>query len=161
MMRRIALHFAFVVFIAEVLNDLFRSEGMKIPVEEFAELFLTICSENSHVDRAKNVLIDILEELEANRSHIYADFEPTNGIHAIVNANGLFLTIDYLKNKLQVDAKQIREAWKNQQFTVRQKNNAKAVDYLSITHKGQSFRVVQLSPQFLEEQGFNFSRNRF
>ncbi|PIC83309.1 hypothetical protein CSV73_08650 [Sporosarcina sp. P1] len=160
-MRRIALHFAFVVFIAEVLNDLFRSEGMKIPVEEFAELFLTICSENSHVDRAKNVLIDILEELEANRSHIYADFEPTNGIHAIVNANGLFLTIDYLKNKLQVDAKQIREAWKNQQFTVRQKNNAKAVDYLSITHKGQSFRVVQLSPQFLEEQGFNFSRNRF
>ena len=160
-MRRIALHFAFIAFIAEVLNDLFRSEGMKISVDEFAELFLTICSENSHVDRAKNVLIDILEELEANRSHIYADFEPTNGIHAIVNANGLFLTIDYLKNKLKVDTKQIREAWKNQQFTVRQKNNAKAVDYLSITHKGQSFRAVQVSPNFLEEQGFNFSGNRF
>lgn len=52
-MRRIALHFAFIVFIAEVLNDLFRSEGMKIPVGEFAELFLAMCSENSHVDREK------------------------------------------------------------------------------------------------------------
>lgn len=107
------------------------------------------------------MLIDILEELEANRRDIYSDFEPTNGIHAIVNANGLFLTIDYLKNKLQVDTKQIREAWKNQQFTVRQKNNSNEVDYLSITHIGQSFRAMQVSPQFLEEQGFNFSRNRF
>ena len=157
-MRRIALHYAFIVFIAEVLNDLFQEEGMAIPIDDFAELFLIICSENSHVDRAKNLLVGILEELDANRSHIYAKYEPTNGIHAIVNANGLFLTIDYLKRKLQVDARQIREAWKNQQFTVQQKNNGKEVDYLSITHNGQSFRAVQVDQKFLEEQGFNFSR---
>lgn len=60
-MRRIALHFAFMAFIAEVLHDLFNVEGMKIPIVYFAELFLSICSENSHVDRAENVLIDILE----------------------------------------------------------------------------------------------------
>ena len=69
-MRRIALHYAFIVFVAEVLNDLFKDEGMAIPVDDFAELFLIICSENSHVDRAKNVLKEILEELDANRNHI-------------------------------------------------------------------------------------------
>lgn len=160
-MRRIALHYAFIAFIAEVLNELFKEEGMDIPVDDLGELFLVICSENNHIDRAKNVLTEVLEELDANRNHIYGEFEPSNSIHAIVNANGLFLTIDYLKRKLQVDARQIREAWKNQQFTVLQKNNGKSVDYLSITHKGQSFRVVQVDQRFLEEQGFNFSRNRF
>lgn len=160
-MRRIALHYAFVVFTAEVLNELFKEERMRIPVNDFAELFLEICSENSHVDRAKNVLIEILEELEANRNHVYADFEPSNGTYAIVNAKGLFLTIDYLKKKLQVDMKQIRESWKIQQFTASQKNNGKVVDYLSITHKGQSFRGVQISPEFLKEHGFTFSKNGF
>ena len=160
-MHRIALHYAFIAFIAEVLNELFKGEGMDIPVDDLGELFLVICSENDHVNRAKNALTEVLEELDANRNHIYGEFEPSNSIHAIVNANGLFLTIDYLKRKLQVDARQIREAWKNQQFTVLQKNNGKSVDYLSITHKGQSFRVVQVNQKFLEEQGFNFSRNRF
>ncbi|ARJ38655.1 hypothetical protein SporoP8_07100 [Sporosarcina ureae] len=160
-MRRIALHFAFVVFVAEVLNELFKEEGMRILIDDFGELFLMICSENSHVDRAKNELIEILEELDANRNHIYSEFEPTNGIHAIINANGLFITIDYLKKKLLADAKQIREAWRNQHFTVLQKNNGKEVDYLSITHKGQSFRVVHIMREFLDEQGFNFSRNSY
>lgn len=160
-MRRIAKPFSFIVFVAEVLNDLFKEENLAIPVDDFAGLFLSICNENNHVDRAKNVLVEILEELEANRSHVYDEFEPSQGIHAIVKTDGLFLTINYLKRKLQVDEKQIREAWKNQQYIVLQKNNGKSVDYLTITHKGQSFRVVQVSQKFLEEQGFNFSRNRF
>ena len=158
-MRRIAKPFSFIVFVAEVLNDLFKEEGMAIPVDNFAELFLSICNENNHVDRAKNVLIEILEELESNRNHIYDKYEPSQGIHAIVNANGLFLTINYLKRKLQVDERQIREAWKNQQFTVLQKNNGKTVDYKSISHQKQAFRVVHVDQKFLEEQGFNFSRN--
>ncbi|MBO1912373.1 hypothetical protein J4G37_47195, partial [Microvirga sp. 3-52] len=58
-MRRVALHYAFIAFIAEVLNELFKEEGMAIPVEDFAELFLVICSENSHVDRAKNALTEV------------------------------------------------------------------------------------------------------
>jgi len=69
-----------------------------------------ICSENSYVDQAKSVLIKVLEELDAKRNHIYGEFEPSNGIHAIVNANELFLTTYYLKRKLQVDARQIKEA---------------------------------------------------
>ncbi len=86
-MRRIALHYAFIVYVAEVLNELFQDEGMKIPVSDFKDLFNAICSENNHVDRAKNVLIEILEELDANRNHIFAEYEPNNGIHAIFNKN--------------------------------------------------------------------------
>ncbi|GEK32107.1 hypothetical protein KZO01_24160 [Kurthia zopfii] len=160
-MRRIALHYAFIVFVGEVLNELFREEGIKIPINDFTELFLTMCSDNDHVDRAKNVLIEVLEELDANRSHIYGEYEPNNGIHAIVNCNGLFLTVDYVNKRLGVDAKQIREAWKTQQHTVEQKNKGKSVDYKNITHKKQTFRVAQVNQDFLEEQGFNFSRNCF
>lgn len=160
-MRRIALHFAFIVYVAEVLNELFQDEGMKIPVNDFKDLFNAICSENDHVDRAKNVLIEILEELDANRNHIFAEYEPNNGIHAIFNKNGLYLTIDYINKRLGVDAKQIRQAWMNQQLTLEQKNGRKTVDYKAITHKKQNFRVTQVNPEFIEEQGFNFSRNYF
>jgi len=160
-MRRIAKPFSFIVFVAEVLNDLFREENIAIPVDDFSELFLSICNENKHVDRAKNMLVEILEELEANRGHVYEESEPIKGIHAIIKPDELYLTINFLKKKLQVDEKQIREAWKSQQFTVHQKNNGKIVDYKSITHNGKTFRVAQVNQKFLEEQGFNFSSNRF
>ncbi|MFD1609576.1 hypothetical protein [Oceanobacillus luteolus] len=160
-MRRIALHFAFIVYVAEVLNELFKDEGMKIPVSDFKDLFNAICSENDHVDRAKNVLIEILEELDANRNHIFAEYESNSGIHAIFNKNGLYLTIDYINKRLGEDAKQIRQAWMNQQLTLEQKNGRKIVDYKAITHKKQNFRVTQVNPEFIEEQGFNFSRNYF
>ena len=112
-MRRIDLHYAFIAFIEEVLNDLFKEEGMAIPVDDFAELFLVICSKNNHMYRAKNVLTEILEELDANRNHIYAELEPSNGINAIVNANGLFLTINYLKKEVTSGRKANKKAWKN------------------------------------------------
>jgi|SRR5690625_222694 len=156
-MRRIALHYAFIVFIAEVINDLFQEEGISIPVCDLEDLFLMICSDNNHVDRAKNVLIEILEELDANRNNIYQDYELVSGIHAIYNKNGLFLTINFLKRKLKEDQIQIREAWKNNGLTISQKQNGKTVDYKSITHRGQSFRVVQVNQDFIENQGFDYS----
>lgn len=76
-----------------------------MPVDDFPELFLTMCAENSHADRPKNVLIEILEELDANRSHIFDKYEPTNGTHAIVNREGLFLTVNYVNRNLGADAK--------------------------------------------------------
>jgi|SRR5690625_2708050 len=81
----------------------------------------------------------------------------SNGIHAISNQNGLSLTIDFLRRKLKEDQSQIREAWKNKELTVRQKHNGKLVDYKIITHKGQSFKVVQVNQDFVEKEGFDFS----
>jgi len=156
-MRRIALHYAFVVFVAEVLNELFKKENISIPIDDLEELFSMICSENNHVDRAKNALVVILEELDANRNYVFQDYLLSNGIHAISNQNGLFLTIDFLRRKLKEDQSQIREAWKSNELTVRQKQNGKLVDYKTITHKGQSFKVVQVNPNFIEKEGFDFS----
>ncbi|WP_340084228.1 DUF927 domain-containing protein [Siminovitchia sp. FSL H7-0308] len=160
-LKRIARPFSFIVFVAEVLNDLFNDEGMDMPVDDFPELFLTICAENSHADRPRNVLIEILEELDANRSHIFDEYEPTNGTHAIVNKEGLFLTVNYVKQKLGSDAKQIREAWMKQQLTIQQKNKGKIVDYKVVRHKKRSQRAIHVNQELLEEQGFDFSRNSF
>lgn len=52
-LKRIASPFSFIVFVAEVLNDLFKDEGLDMPVDDFPELFLTMCAENSHADRPK------------------------------------------------------------------------------------------------------------
>src|SRR5699024_4429337 len=90
-MRRIALHYAFIVFVAEVINELFKEENILIPIDSLGELFLQICDENNHVDRAKSILIEILEELDANRNTIYNHSIPPNSIYAIYNENGLFL----------------------------------------------------------------------
>lgn len=156
-MRRIALHYVFIVFVAEVINDLFQNEKVMIPIDSLKELFLTICSENNHVDRAKNTLIEILEELDANRNHVFQDYLLPNAIHAISNQKGLFLKIDFLRKKLKENHIQIREAWQSKHLTIEQKQDGKSVDYKTITHKGQSFRVVQVNQRFIEQENFNFS----
>jgi len=76
-----------------------------------------------------------LEELDANRSHIYDKYEPNNGIQAILKPNEFYLTVDFMKKKLGVDEKQIREAWLNQKLTIAQKNGGKIVDYKTVSHK--------------------------
>ncbi|XXL53010.1 hypothetical protein ACSC1U_09680 [Mammaliicoccus lentus] len=77
MMRIITFHFAFIVFLAEVINELFKEESVLIP-------------------------IDSLEELDANKNHVFQGYLLTNATHAISNQKGLFLTIDLLK-KLKED----------------------------------------------------------
>ncbi|MGX4670576.1 hypothetical protein JNUCC74_15540 [Cerasibacillus sp. JNUCC 74] len=161
-LRRIARPFSFIVFVAEVLNDIFKNEGMDMPVDAFPEPFLTICAENSHADRPKNALIEILEELDANRNHIFDEYEPTNGTHAIVNKGGLFLTVNYVNRKLGADAKQIREAWLKQQLTIQQKNQGNKVDYKTVVqNKRGGRRAIQVNQELLKEQGFDFSSNSF
>lgn len=155
--RRIARHYAFIVVVAEMLNNLFKEEGMRIPTEDFKELFSIVCMENSHVDKVQTTMLDILEELDANRNHIYYHAEPNSGIHAIYNKNGMFLTVNYLKTKLGHDFKQIREEWKRRGLTITQMHKGKIVDYKTITHRGQSFRVVEITQSFIEEHDFNFS----
>lgn len=160
-LKRIASPFSFIVFVAEVLNDLFKDEGLDMPVDDFPELFLTMCAENRHADRPKNALVEILEELDANRSHIFDEYEPNNGTHAIVNNEGLFLTVNYVNRKLGADAKQIRDAWMKQQLTIQQKEKAKIVDYKVVRHKKRSQRAIHVNQELLEEQGFDFSSNSF
>src|SRR5699024_4198777 len=157
-MQRISIHYAFVVFISEVLNELFMMEGMAIDLDTLKELFKDIARKNDHINRAKTLLIDILEELNANRGNVYDNYKPYNSIHAISNASGFYLTIKYVKDKLQVDEKQIREAWRNQGFTVSQEHRGRSVDYKNITHDRNTFRVIQVNPAFLEENDFVFSR---
>src|SRR5699024_4896621 len=157
-MQRVAIHYAFVVFTAEVLNELFVMEGMEIDVEGLKKLFKEIARKNDHANRAKILLIEILEELNANRGNVYDNYKPYNSIHAISNASGFYLTIKYVKDKLQVDEKQIREAWRNQGFTVSQEHKGRFVDYKNITHDRNTFRVIQVNPAFLQENDFVFSR---
>ncbi|WP_214779897.1 hypothetical protein [Exiguobacterium sp. s22] len=80
-------------------------------------------------------MIENLEELDANRSHIFDEYEPTNGTHAILNNEGLFLTVNYVNRKLGADAKQIRDAWMKQQLTIQQKNQGNIFDYKTVMHK--------------------------
>ena len=113
---------------------------------------------NDYTNRAKILLIEILEELNANRGNVYDNYKPYNSIHTISNASGFYLKIKYVKDKLQVDEKQIREAWRNQGFTVSQEHKGRSVDYKNITHDRNTFRVIQVNPAFLEENDFVFSR---
>src|SRR5699024_6438998 len=132
--QRISIHHAFIVFTAEVLNELFQIEGMNINTDDLKNLFLEIARKNNHTNRAKTLLIEILEELNANRGYIYDKYKPYNNIHAISNSSGFYLTIKYVKDKLQVNEKQIREEWKNQKLTISQENRGRRVDYKNITH---------------------------
>src|SRR5699024_9053195 len=98
-MQRISIHYAFVVFTAEVLNELFVLEGMAIDLDALKELFKEIARKNDHTNRARTLLIEILEELNVNRGNVYDNYKPYNSIHAISNTSGFYLTIKYVKDK--------------------------------------------------------------
>lgn len=68
----------------------FIEEGMKNSIDDLGELFLVISSENSHTNRAKSLLLEILEELQSNRNFIYEEYEPKNAIHVIVKDDGFY-----------------------------------------------------------------------
>ena len=75
----------------------------------------------------------------------YAEYEPTHGIHAIVNANGLFLTIDYLKKEMTSGCKTNKRSMEKSAISQYFKRIMVKQSIIYQSHiKDNPFRVVQV-----------------
>lgn len=159
--RRISHHYAFIVFVGKILNDLFYAEGLKVDLESLDNLFDEITRENKAVDRPLIELERLLEEIDSQRHHVYADEKPKHAIHAIEKDGELYFTIKYVRQMLGVNAKQIRTAWMKRGITFAFQEKKSEVDSKVIYKNDKSFRGILVNKEYIEKLGFDFSSNNY
>ncbi|WP_203289375.1 DUF927 domain-containing protein [Metabacillus sp. cB07] len=159
--RRISLHFSFIVFVGKVVNDLFYREGLKVDLNALEDLFHNISNENKAVDRPLLELEQLLEELDSNRNKLYAEYEPTHNMNALYHNGELYLTPAFIKERLGINAKQIRAAWLKRNISATFKNKNIDVDYTTINKKGRAHKGILINKDVIKKLGFDFGTKTF
>jgi putative DNA primase/helicase len=152
-LTRLSLYFAAIHFAGSVLMKLFQ---IKVDLNLLVLLFDEIAKENKALDKPKELLEQILGDIDADREAIYYDFEPRNGIKAVYKDGMLFLTPSYLKNILGPEMVMIRREWRKKGYTFSFESKGKIVDYRQLKHSGRNFQVVPLAKEIVSELGFDF-----
>ena len=150
---RIARYYAAIVFTGDLLNNFF---NCGIDLDLLHRLFDELMEENKAIDKPKQLLEIILQELDADRNSIYYEFEPSKETKAIYKNGMLYLLLKFTKDMLKVEEKSIRSEWLRRLMTLTYTNNNKTVDYTKLSHKGGSFRVIAINPDIVSGLGFDF-----
>lgn len=153
---RIARYYAAIVFTGKLLNEFFDAG---IDLTALYLLFDELNDTNKSLDKPKQTLKYILDDLDADRNAIFR----TNGvahksIKAIYKDGTLYLLPRYLKEFLQTEQNAIRSEWLRRGMTIERENRGKKVDYQQVKISGEKFSGVALSPDIIKELDFDFSK---
>lgn len=154
---RIARNYASIVFTADLMNNFFNTD---ICLDNLIEMFAEIVEDNKAIDKPKQLMEVMLQELDADRRSIYyGKFEDGVPLKAVYRNGSLHLFPKFLKDFLGVEEKAIRGEWLNRKMVVPYENRGKKVDYHAIKVDGNKFNTVTLEKKIVRELGFDFSRN--
>ncbi|MDM5304288.1 DUF927 domain-containing protein [Peribacillus frigoritolerans] len=156
-LKRLSRHYAFIVFTGRVLSELFLKEGLEVDIRALEEMFIEMAKSNKAADMPMLELQNALEDIDANRSKLYSDFEPYGSINAFYHNGDFYLAPAYLKERLGVNEKQIRYLWMKRGLTGTFNNRGIEVDYKVIKKNKKSFRAVLVKKEIVEQLGFDFS----
>jgi len=143
--------------VGKLLNVFFK---LDIDLMQLYRLFDELVSENKALDKPKQLLEMMLQDLQADRKSIFYEYEPSVEIKAIYRGNMLWITPKFLKDFLGIEEKTIRTAWLRRGYTQKFEHRGKEVDYKSITHKKIPFRAISLNNSIITELGFDFSERK-
>lgn len=152
-LTRLSLYYASVHFTGSVLNKGFNFD---IDLNTLVCLFDEIAKENHALDKPKEILEQMLYELDSTRNDIYYDNLP-NDIKAVYHHNTICLMPSFLKKFLGPEEKMIRREWAKRGYTQQFTRNEKVVDYKQIKHGNNKFTAVVLNPSCIKELGFDFT----
>lgn len=152
-LTRLSMYYAAVHFAGAVIKKLLEVE---FDLKTLDRLFDEIARENKTLDKPKELLEQILNELDSSRKSIYYDYQP-DWIKAIYHYNTLCLTPAFLKDVLGPEEKMIRREWLKKGYTVPQESRGKTVDTKLVKHNGQTFRVIVLDQKVFEEFNLDFT----
>ncbi|MGE7667382.1 DUF927 domain-containing protein [Ureibacillus composti] len=153
---RIARYYAAIVYTGKLLNTFFNTD---IDLNELFRLFDELNENNKAIDKPKQLLEMILNDLDADRSAIFRGYESNKSIKAIYKNGTLFLLPNYLKEYLKSEQNSIRSEWLRRGITIEREHNGKKVDYQTIKVSGKTFRAITVHSDILKEMGFDFSEN--
>lgn len=150
---RTAAYFALIHFVSILLN---KTMDFQIDPEQFENLFKQINKENRSTDKPKQIMEDILDNLDSFRSSIhYGFFEPSqiNGLFTTKD-NQLYLTVSFVNEFLGPEARATKREWLKRGYIVPQKNGK---EYDGKSMRGKKYKVIQVNPDLIKELGFDFS----
>lgn len=153
---RIARYYAAIVLTGDLLNKYFNCD---IDLTILTRLFDELNSENKAIDKPKQLLEHMLQDLDADRGSIYYEYDPNKSIKAIYKKETLYLLPAYVKEVLKVEEKTIRGEWLRRGITISHTHRGKVVDYRQLKHKGRNFTCIAIDPRIVEELGFDFSES--
>jgi len=156
-LTRLSMYYAAVHFVGSVLKKIFQFDA---DLKQLDKLFNDIAEENKAIDKPKQLLEELLNDLDSSRKSIYYEFEP-DYIKAIYHYNTICLTTAYLKEKLGAEEKMIRREWMKRGFVQQSERNGKTVDYKQVKHDGKKFVAVVVDSSFINEAGLDFSKDPF
>lgn len=155
-LTRLSLYYSVVHFAGSIVKKIF---NVDLDLNQIYSLFDEMVNDNKSIDKPKQFLEEILNDLDSNRQTIFYDnhFTP-NSIHAIYKnkANCLYLTPAYLSKFLGPEEKTIRKEWLKKGITIASGTKGSYVDYKSIKHEGKTYRVIPLNMDFVNSLGFDF-----
>jgi len=160
-MQRLSRIYAYPVFIGAVLNDMFKEEGLVVDLNAQLGLFKEMKRENRAVDRPLQELEKLLEEIDANRDHLFDMVEPQHETYAFFHNGEFYFSAPFLKKRLGVNGKQIRSSWMEKGITYSLKDKNGFVDHKVINKNKKYYRGIMVNKDVIASFNFNFSESKY
>ncbi|PEP94376.1 DUF927 domain-containing protein [Bacillus toyonensis] len=151
-LTRLAGYYAAVHFTGSILKEKLQ---LDVDLQAISHLFDEIAKENKATDKPMQFLEEILTELDSSRQDIFYTWEPQNN-KAIYKRGQLYIMPAFTSKFLGLEEKQTRREWLKRGITIGKQERGAYVDYISIKHKGKTYRVIPLNMKYVEELGFDF-----
>ncbi|MBF0749770.1 DUF927 domain-containing protein [Staphylococcus lentus] len=157
-MQRLGRAFAVLQTAAEILNDIEYFEHD--PFKMVNETYESMKENNKSIDKPKQLLVEVLEYMQANRNSIigegYAELY-TGEIKGIYKNTMLGIQNETLKNILGYELTTIVKEWNNRNYLM---NNGKRLQK-QIKHKGKQYMVYAINENIIKELGFDFNQSHY
>lgn len=157
-MQRLGRAFAVLQTAAEILNDIEYFEHD--PFKMVNEAYESMKENNKSIDKPKQLLVEVLEYMQANRNSIigegYAELY-TGEIKGIYKNTMLGIQNETLKSILGYELTTIVKEWNNRNYLM---NNGKRLQK-QIKHKGKQYMVYAINENIIKELGFDFNQSHY
>lgn len=153
-LNRISLYYAAVHFTGQTLKKFYK---LNVDLRVLLNLFREIVKENQSVDKPKQLLEEILIDLDSNKKNaIYYEYPPNN-CKAIYNKGQLYLMPSYVNEFLGIESPQVRREWRKKGIIYTFTRDGKEVDYNQVKHKKVKYRVIVVNMEIVKSLGFDFT----
>lgn len=157
-MQRLGRPFALLKTSAEILNDI---EGFEHNLYSTVQCaYESMKESNKSIDKPKQLLVEVLEYMQANRNNIIGEGYPelySGEIKGIYKNSMLGVQSETLKNLLGHELTTIVKEWDSRNYLI---NDGKRLQK-QVKHKGQRSMVYAINEEIIKELGFDFSQTHY
>lgn len=157
-MQRLGRPFALLQTSAEILNDI---EGFEHDLYSTVQCaYESMKESNKSIDKPKQLLVEVLEYMQANRNNIIGEGYPelySGEIKGIYKNSMLGVQSETLKNLLGHELTTIVKEWDSRNYLI---NDGKR-SQKQVKHKGQRSMVYAINEEIIKELGFDFSQTHY